>query len=54
MLYERISSDNEDKEEDKIIGNHLVNLNKLITNIDNVLVCQTFAQNKYLHMKIEE
>ena len=35
MLCDPISSDNEDKEGDKISSNHLVNQNKLTTIIDN-------------------
>ena len=35
MLWEPISSDNEEKGGDNIIGNRLINLKVLTTNIDN-------------------
>ena len=44
MLYEPISSDNEEKEGDNLSGNHLINQNKLTTNIEIVLVFQQCAK----------
>ena len=53
MLYEPISSDNEDKEGGKLNGNCLVNLQNLTRSVEKVLLWQLCAQDKYLQMKIE-
>ena len=54
MLYESVKSDQEEKEGDLLNGNRIINLNHLITNIDNVLVCKECAQDRELHIKLEE
>ena len=38
MMCESINSDQEEKGEDVLNGNRIINLKNLITNIDNVLV----------------
>ena len=43
MLCEHISSNNKDKERDKLYGNFLVDLQNLTTKIENILVCQKCA-----------
>ena len=40
MMCESINSDQEEKEEDVLNGNRIINLNNLISNIDKVLVCK--------------
>ena len=54
MLCEPTDSDIEKKEEDNISGNRLINLKILTTNIDNFLLCQQYAQEKAVLMKLEE
>ena len=39
MMCEAINSDQEEKEGDVLNGNCIINLNNLIANIDNILVC---------------
>ena len=39
MMCESMNSDQEEKEGDVLNGNRIINLNNLITKIDNVLVC---------------
>ena len=53
MICESIKSDQEEKEVDLIHGNCIINLNNLITNIDNVLVCKECAQERELEIKLE-
>ena len=40
MMCESVNSDQEEKEGDLLNGNHIINLNNLITNIDKFLVCK--------------
>ena len=40
MLFESVNSDQEEKEVYLLNGNRIINLNILIKNIDNVLVCK--------------
>ena len=40
MMCESVNSDQEGKEGDILNGNRIINLNNLITNRDNVLVCK--------------
>ena len=54
MLYESVNSDQEEKEGYLLNGNSIINLNNLITNIDNVLVCKEFARQRDLQIKLEE
>ena len=54
MLCEPISPDIEEIEEDKLICNHIFNPKLLTTNLDKFLVCQQYAQNQDLQLKIEE
>ena len=44
MMCESVNSDQEEKEGDVLNGNHIINLNNLITNIDKFLVCKEFSQ----------
>ena len=53
MLCESVNSDQEDKERCLLNSNHIINLKKLITNIDNILVCKEFAQERDLQIKLE-
>ena len=46
MLCESVKSDQEEKEGDLLNGNRIINLNSLITNIDNFLVCKECAQER--------
>ena len=46
MMCESINSDEEEKEGYVLNGNHIINRNNLITNIDNVLVCKECAQER--------
>ena len=43
MLCESVKSDQEEKKGDLLNGNHIINLNNLITNIDTFLVCKHCA-----------
>ena len=54
MICESVNSDQEEKEEDVLNGNHIINLNNLITNIDKFLVCKECAQERELQIKLEE
>ena len=40
MIWESVKSNQEEKEGDVLNGNIIINLNNLITNIDNFLVCK--------------
>ena len=46
MLCESINSDQEVKEGYLLNGNHIINLNNFITNIDTFLVCKECAQER--------
>ena len=46
MMCESVNSDQEEKEGDVLNGNWIINLKNLITNIDNLLVCKEFAQER--------
>ena len=52
MLLEPPSSDNKEKEVDKISGNRLINLKILTTNVNIFLECQQYAQEKYFQLKL--
>ena len=54
MMCESVNSDQEEKEGDVLNGNCIINLNNLITNIDNVLVCKECAQERELKIKLKE
>ena len=54
MICESVNSDQEEKEGDVLNGNVIINLNNLITNIDNFLMCKYCAQERKLQMKLEE
>ena len=54
MICESINSDQEEKEGYLLNGNHGINLNNLITNIDESLVCKECAQERELQIKLEE
>ena len=54
MMRESVNSDQEEKEGDVINGNRIINLNNLITKIDNVLVCKECEQERKLKIKLEE
>ena len=54
MMCESVNSDQEEKEGDVPNGNCIINLKNLITNIDKFLVCKEFAQERELHIKLEE
>ena len=49
MICESVNSDQEEKEEDLLNYNHIINLNNLITNIDKVLVCKEYAKERPLY-----
>ena len=50
MMCESINSDQEEKEGDVLNGNCIINLNNLISNIDNFLVCKECAQERELQI----
>ena len=52
MMCESVNSDQEEKKGDVLNGNRIINLNNLITNIDNVLVCKECAQERELQIKL--
>ena len=52
MMCESINSDKEEKEGDVLNGNRIINLNNLITNMDNFLVWKEFAQERELQIKL--
>ena len=54
MMCESVNSDQEEKEEDVLNGNRIINLNNLITNIDIFLVCKECAQEREHQIKLEQ
>ena len=54
MLCNRTCLDNEEKDGYNIIGNPLIKLKILTTNIQKLLVCQQCEQEKALKIKLEE
>ena len=50
-MCEFVNSDQEEKEGDVLNANRIINLNNLITNIDNLLVCKECAQERELQIK---
>ena len=52
MMCESVNSDQEEKEGYVLNSNGIINLKNLITNIDKILVCKEFAQEKELHIKL--
>ena len=53
MLCESVISDQEEKEGDLLNGNCIINLNNFITNIDNVLLCKVWANERALQIKLK-
>ena len=53
ILCESVNSDQEEKEGNLSNGNYIINLNFLITNIDNVLVCKECTHERDLQIKLE-
>ena len=53
MMCESVNSDQEEKEVYVLNSNRIINLNNLITNINNFLVCKEFAQERELQRKLE-
>ena len=54
MICESVNSDQEEKEGDLLNGNRIINLNNLITNINNFLLCKECEQKRDLQIKLEE
>ena len=54
MLCEPTCLDNEEKEEDNISGDHLINIKRFTTYIEKYLVCQQCAYENSLQMILEE
>ena len=54
MLCESVKSDQEEKQGYLLNGNRIINLNHLITGMDNFLVCKECAQETDLQIKSEE
>ena len=46
MMWESVNFDQDEKNGDVLNGNRIINLNNLITNIDNVVVCKECAQER--------
>ena len=53
MLCESVNSDQEEKEGDLLNGNHIFNLNRLITKLD-FFVCKECAHDRDLQIELEE
>ena len=54
MMCESVNSDQEEKQGDVLNGNRIINLNNVITNIDDFLVCKECAHERGLQIKLEE
>ena len=54
MMCKSVNFNQEEKEGYVLNGNCIINLNNLITNIDKILVCKECAQERELHIKVEE
>ena len=54
MMCDSVNSEQEETEGDVLNGNRIINLNNLITNIGNFLVCKECAQERGLQIKLEE
>ena len=52
MMCESVNSGQEEKEGDVQIGNRIINLKNLISNIDKFLVCKECAQERELQIKV--
>ena len=52
MMCESVNSDQEEKEEDVLNGNCIINLNNLIINIDKLLACKECAQEREQQIKL--
>ena len=53
MMCESVNSDPGEKEGDVLNGNRIINLNNVITKIDNFLVCKECAQERDIQIKLE-
>ena len=54
IMWESVNSDQEEKEGDVLNGNCIINLNNLITNIENKLWWKDSAQEREIKIKLEE
>ena len=56
MICESVEYDQEEKKKKKDIlnGNRIINLNNFITNLDKLLVCKEFTQEREIQIKLEE
>ena len=54
MLCESVNSDQEEKKGYLLNVNRIINLKNLITNVDTFIVCKECAQERDLHIKLEE
>ena len=54
MIFKSVNSDQEEKEGDVPNGNRIINLKNVFINIDTFLVCKACAQERDLHIKLEE
>ena len=54
MICEYVNSDQEEKVGDVLNSDSIINLNNLITNIDNFLVCKECAHERELQIKLED
>ena len=54
MLCDSVNTDQEEKEKYLLNSNRIINLNNLITNIDKFWVFKECAQERELHIKLEE
>ena len=53
MMCDSVNSDQDEKEEDVLNVNRIINLNSLITNMDKLLVCKECAKERELKIKLE-
>ena len=54
MLSESVNTDQEEKEEDVLKGNCIINLKNLSTNIEKNLLCKECVKERDLQIKLEE
>ena len=54
MICKYVNSNQEEKEGDVLNCNHSINLKNLITNRNKFVVCKECAQERELHLKLEE
>ena len=54
MLFVSVNSDEEEKYRDLLNGNGIINPQNSIANIDKILVCKEYEQERYLQIELKE